>query len=167
MANPTEEWRVIIGAPDYEVSNFGRVRSFKGKSRRILKPTPDTDGYLQVVLRHWGKSFTKKIHHLVLDAFTGLRPEGLQTAHLDGNPANNHVSNLKWATSVENSSHKDIHGTRPKGDTHKNSLLRSCDVLRIREASLFGADIKDLTAVYGRHRITLHDVIHRRTWKHV
>ena len=47
----TEIWRDIDGYEgDYQVSNFGRVKSFKYKTPRILKPDLDGGGYLQVNL---------------------------------------------------------------------------------------------------------------------
>ncbi|MBR0061795.1 MAG: hypothetical protein IJP68_10000 [Selenomonadaceae bacterium] len=45
-----EQWRPIEGFAGYEVSTFGRVKSFKYKTPRILKPHLIGD-YLNVPLR--------------------------------------------------------------------------------------------------------------------
>jgi len=39
---------------------------------------------------------------MVLEAFVGPCPEGMECCHRDGNPANNHVGNLYWGTRSEN-----------------------------------------------------------------
>jgi len=47
-----EIWKPIEGYEDYSVSNFGRIKSFKGitNSERILKQTKDDFGYFRVGL---------------------------------------------------------------------------------------------------------------------
>ena len=125
-----EEWRPVVGWEGlYEVSDQGRVRSSdrtvhckNGRTRRykgrVLKLWKNSKGYLQVSL--YGKGETKKlVHRIVLEAFVGDCPEGLETLHIDGNPANNHVGNLKWGTSSENTLDTVNHGThRQARKTH-------------------------------------------------
>lgn len=43
-----------------------------------------------------------KVHRLVMEAFVGPCPEGLEVLHWDDNPANNHLSNLRYGTRSEN-----------------------------------------------------------------
>lgn len=64
-------WKSI--APDYEVSTGGQVRSFKGKSPRILKPQLGKNGYLFVVLMIGGKPKNYFIHRLVAQAHNAKR----------------------------------------------------------------------------------------------
>lgn len=54
---------------------------------------------------------TRKIHHLVLEAFVGPRPDGLETCHNDGVPANNWLTNLRWDTKPNNAKDRRVHGT--------------------------------------------------------
>jgi hypothetical protein len=42
------------------------------------------------------------VHHLILLAFVGPRPEGCVTRHLDDDKANNRLGNLCYGTSTEN-----------------------------------------------------------------
>lgn len=101
---PSESWKTI---GDYEVSNYGRVITHMKNRHILVKAHPDKDGYMQIGTN--GK--THKVHHLVLNAFIGLRPKGMEACHNDGNPANNHISNLRWDTHGNNERDKYLHGT--------------------------------------------------------
>lgn len=45
-----EEWKVIEGFEDYEVSSFGRIKSLKGNKQLIRKTNLKKDGYISVIL---------------------------------------------------------------------------------------------------------------------
>jgi hypothetical protein len=105
-----EIFREIDGFPDYEVSNLGRVCSFKGKYPKILKPGKNRYGYLYVILYNGGKMIGKTIHRLVAEAFVPNTENKPQVNHIDENKGNNVAENLEWVTPMENSNH----GTRNK-----------------------------------------------------
>lgn len=48
---------------------------------------------------------------MVCEAFHGLRPEGMEVRHLDGNSQNDAASNLAWGTRSENIRDAVRHGT--------------------------------------------------------
>ena len=99
-----EEWKEIKGFPGYEVSNHGRVRSFKKTGfLRMLKPYDTGKGYMQVCLYRNGAATQRAIHHLVWNAF-GDRPRTnkLEIDHKDENKLNNRIDNLQLLTSREN-----------------------------------------------------------------
>ena len=112
----TEEWRPVVGFSDYEVSDLGRVRSYKRVKVRILHPTYNGSGSMRVELA--GKK--RLVHILVLEAFVGLRPEGMECRHLDGDFTNNKVENLRWGTRSENILDAVRHGT------HNNARKTHC-----------------------------------------
>ncbi|QVU02042.1 HNH endonuclease family protein [Enterococcus phage vB_EfaS_785CS] len=104
-----EIWKDIEGYEgDYQVSNLGRVKSFKYKSERILKPCVDKDGYRDVRLCKHNKPKHFKIHRLVAEAFIPNPENKPQVNHIDEDKVNNMVSNLEWVTPKENNNH----GTR-------------------------------------------------------
>lgn len=106
---PVECWLPVPGFEDqYQVSDLGRVRSLRWATPRVLRPGPSNYGHLSVVL---GRGNTRMVHALVLLAFVGARPSGAECRHLDGNPANNRLDNLRWGTRTENILDAVRHGT--------------------------------------------------------
>lgn len=105
-----EEWKVIPSHPNYEASSFGRIRRFKNK--RVLK-TADADKirpYQVVCLFTNGKQYTKKAARLVWEAFNG--PCGETIDHIDRNPANNYISNLRCVSCEENYKNRTIYNKK-------------------------------------------------------
>lgn len=99
--------------PDYAVTDEGEVISLvyrqgsSGTRRprwKLLKPKL-SHGYWAVNLYKGGKSRTKTVHILVMAAFTGPRPAGLDINHKDGNKLNNHHSNLEYCSHAKNIQH--------------------------------------------------------------
>lgn len=108
----SERWLPVKGYEGlYEVSDLGRFRN--SKRMKLKKTTPDKFGYLQVRLCKDGIPATKLAHRLVLEAFVGPCPEGMETRHLDGDPTNNKVCNLAWGTVEENRWDTVKHGNHP------------------------------------------------------
>lgn len=124
-----EQWRDIPGWEGYyAVSDSGRVKSLarvvhnpaSGPMRireRILRQHPrpqgsrPRSGHLMVSLTRDGKETSVYVHRMVLLAFVGPAPEGLIARHLDGDPTNNLLSNLRWGTPSENGLDSVAHGT--------------------------------------------------------
>lgn len=130
---PGEEWRDVVGYEGlYQVSNFGRVKSFHKDKVKILKFGVSPFGYLRVVLC---KDFNKKnrpIHILVAQAFIPNPENKPQVNHIDGNKQNNCVENLSWVTSAENIAHAFDMGLRKTGCEHGRAKLTAEQVRDIR-----------------------------------
>ena len=93
-----EEWKWIKGYEGlYQISNFGRVKSFhKNKIDGEIRSVKHSGGwYLTLPLLKEGKKKTVRIHQLVAEAFIGEIPKGYHVHHKDGNKQNNKVSNLE------------------------------------------------------------------------
>jgi hypothetical protein len=84
----------------YEVSSYGRVRGKRG----ILTGWADTKGYRVFAFGRRGFAGVRhrRLHRLVLEAFVGPCPPGLQACHADDVKANNVLSNLRWDTASGN-----------------------------------------------------------------
>lgn len=102
----------------YAVSDQGRVLSVR---RQIImspqrKGGVNGDDYLYVNLSRKGKVTRVAVHTLVLTAFVGPRPHGMQACHWDDTPENNRLSNLRWDTHAGNSADKERNNTHcPEG----------------------------------------------------
>lgn len=133
----TERWLPVVGFEGiYEVSDCGNVRSLdrfianplpngvirrQFISGRPLKPGRQKIGdYPYVNLSRGNKAQrSRHVHRLVMDAFVGRQPEGMQVRHLDGDPTNNNLSNLAYGTRSENSLDMVRHGRhRLASQTH-------------------------------------------------
>lgn len=117
------EWRPVVGYEGiYRVSNTGlvqRIAPGKGTSvGRTLKGTVGAGGYRRHHLYRDRVRKTETVHRIVALAFLGEPPPGKNiVCHYDGNPANNHVSNLRWGDQRLNHADSERHGTatKPKG----------------------------------------------------
>ena len=113
MNNQLEIYVNITGFSKYQVSNFGNVKNVK--TCRILKPGTCTGGYFIVSLRDGGEISTKKIHKLVANAFLENPEEKKCVDHKDRDKTNNHVSNLRYATSTENNQNASMQSNNTSG----------------------------------------------------
>ena len=127
-----ETWLPVVGYDGhYDVSDHGRIWS--RKSKKILKATPcKREGRPWVVLSKDGKPRHCKVYTLVLTAFVGPRPDGLQARHLDGDAANSRLDNLRWGTPAENQADKIRHGTTSRGEKSALATLTQAKVDAIR-----------------------------------
>jgi hypothetical protein len=175
MPNPILEelWRDVTRRRGYQVSSWGRVRSSKalyGKSDDgyyYLKLTPGSDGYHNVDLFEDRSHHYVNVHMLVLEAFVGPCPPGLQCRHLDGNPGNNRLDNLKWGTAKENADDRQSHGRTYHGSEHHRALVDEQQVLLIRQRYAGGELAVDLASEFGLSYPALHNILDGKSWQHV
>ena len=108
-----ERWLPVPGYEGhYEVSDLGRMRSFKWGRVRLLNPTL-MNGYPTALLCMPGKKKVRRpLHHLILMTFVGPRPEGMVSRHLNGNSKDSRLVNLAWGTQSENVFDAVRHGTQ-------------------------------------------------------
>lgn len=161
------EWRVVPGFPDYDVSNDGRVRSRRRGGARILQPGVVRHGYLQVQLFcETGKRVYFSVHHLVLLAFVGPRPAGMEVCHNNGKPNDNRIENLRWDTRSNNHADKIKHGTAQRGSRNPGAKLTFESVNLIRSKRAAGIRIRVLSKEFGVCPTTIDNICHGRTWHH-
>lgn len=105
-----DRWRDIPSEPGYQVTSDGRVRSVTRVVRttnnqrrtyrgRELRPGRTASGHLTVAC---GRGNSRSVHVLVLEAFVGPRPEGMEGLHGNGKSEDNRLKNLRWGTRSEN-----------------------------------------------------------------
>ncbi len=118
------EWVAVPGFPRYAVTQAGDMLGPRG----VLRPMAEPSGHLHIIANRR----KLRVHHAVLFAFVGPRPVGQECRHLDGNPANNHLDNLRWGTRLENSADKTRHGTELHGESKPGARLTVEQVRSIR-----------------------------------
>jgi hypothetical protein len=173
-----EEWRIVVGFPDYEVSSLGRVRrlsprvTHKYRSTEI-KPTIK-GGYLGLSLiaprapgeRH--KVASASVHRLVCQAFHGPKPHPkAHAAHNNGIKTDNRAVNLRWAMPIENERDKRAHGTVALGRRQPQAKLTDELVAELRERHRRGENFSALASYAGVNSGTVWRAIKGHKWAHV
>ncbi len=125
IEHSAEEWRAVAGFPGYEASDLGRVRSWRSRNGRGAAKAPrilshgTIHGYPVVCMQGGAKGqHTRFVHALVLNAFVGPCPEGMECLHWDGCRENPKLENLRWGTPKENAADKERHGRIARGERH-------------------------------------------------
>lgn len=99
-----DEWKEIPGFPGYEISIYGDVYfkgDVSGKLRRksgICVQHRNRLGYMTVHIN--GKIYY--VHRLLAITYIENPENKKEIDHIDGNPSNNSLDNLRWATHKEN-----------------------------------------------------------------
>jgi len=149
-------WRRLPTHDGYEVSANGDIRNMR--TGYVLKPISSPSGHVHVFLN--GQRV--RVHHAVLLAFVGPRPEGMETRHLDGDPTNNVVTNLAWGTRGENAADTRKHG-RLRTLRRARARLTSDQVAEIR-TRVGKASLRDIAAEFGVSHTTVRGIATGRLW---
>lgn len=130
-----ENWVPVSGFEGlYEVSNLGRLKSYKMfRDGRVLRLTDKTGGYIRVVLQGVGKNRKSiGLHRLVALHFIPNPDELPEVNHIDGNKQNNVVSNLEWCTRQYNAAHaRKMHPDMLNGMVTYNKFVRPKHIVQI------------------------------------
>ena len=161
--NKSMKYRLCPGHPGYAVSDKGIVLSCRQsgswKRRKLHKARY---GYMSIAV----DSKTYQVHRFVLEAFAGPCPEGMECRHLDGNPANNSLDNLRWGTRQENVDDKQRHGTQIRGEKTCNAVLTEDLVIELRKRAISQGN-RSLAREYGLTEGAVTNAIRGRTWGHL
>lgn len=161
-----ERWLPVVGWEGlYSVSDDGRVRNTR--RGRLLSGRGHV--HYPAVLLHGGggKPTLKRVHRLVLEAFVGPCPNGMEACHIDGDRTNNRLTNLRWDTPRSNMDDKIRHGTTGRGPRNPQAKLTDASVREIRRLFTKGVKQAVLARRYGVTKYCVWDIVHRRRWSHL
>jgi hypothetical protein len=179
----TDNFREIPGYPGYFASNEGEIWSGRRRhgnhvriengrfvggdirklSFRISKKCPYK---MTTITDVNGKANPGLVHKYVLLAWHGLRPDGMEARHLDGNKMNNKPSNLAWGTMLENYEDNIRLGVLVCGDDCNWSKMTSELVEKMRyEMAAGGTSHAELSKKYGFSASLIGYAVSGKTWK--
>lgn len=158
------EVRPVPGYPSLSVSAAGDVYGPRG----LRKLQPGTNGYAFVTVRRPGlrRPAKLRVHHAVLLAWIGPRPEGHEGRHLNGDHHDNRAGNLAWSTHAVNIADKEAHGTMLRGDASGMAKLTEGDVRAMR-AAWPGESYAALARRFGVSKSAAHAAVRGRRWAHL
>ena len=183
----TVEYRDIPQYPGYRAGNDGSIWSSwemvypsgvgRGKMtsrigatwKKMIPWIPKRTGRYQVRLR--GK--TESVHRLILFAFVGPCPPGMECCHEDGNRLNNKPSNLRWDTHAANCKDRSKHGTQARGERIWKAKLTESQIRSMRSEFESKPNLPRMIRYqlagqkYGITSDAARHIIARRNWKHV
>ncbi len=173
------EYREINRLAGYRFGDDGSVwsryhgdgKSGTGDTWRKLVPGDSPRRYYVVSLLMDGKQKLFYVHRLILEAFFGPCPSGMQCCHNDGNRRNNRASNLRWDTPSANALDKFKHGTQAstfsQGSRNRNAKLTESDIIEIRSLRLSGLKQYEIAERFNVCRPTITHILRGTYWSHV
>lgn len=133
-----------------------QLRPGIGRYHRMIVCLKRADGIIR----------TCYVHHLILEAFVGRRPVGMEARHLNGDAGDNRAVNLQWGTHAENMRDMARHG-RKKGERHHQAKLNDAVVRTIRTMVARGDTHQSIADALGIQRRNVGRVADRSRWSHV
>lgn len=156
-------WKVIPFAKRYLVSEYGEV--YSTISNKILKTTMVRKYHRVSFLTDDGKDKAFLVHRLVSIVFLDNPSNKPEVNHIDGNPDNNHVSNLEWVTREENQQHAFKNGLNTnKGERNGRALMSAEKAVEIYSAMLDGMTTAEASAVFGFNKATIRNIRTKKNW---
>jgi hypothetical protein len=174
----TVEYRDIPGFPGYRVGDDGSVwnawincrwgRRLTDRWKRMRTP-PNEKGYLRVNLTppSGGQFQTFRLHRLVLEAFVGPCPLGMECRHLNGDKSDCCLTNLCWGTQEDNRQDNRDLDAYQRGEEHSQAVLDAEKVRLIRARHAAGEAPRVLAEDNGVTLSNVYAIINRKSWKHV
>ena len=168
---PHEIWRDVVGYEGlYEVSNLGRVKSFKRGKEKILHGNISDKGYYNVDLF---KSSSRKrygIHVLVAQEFIPNPDNKPEVNHLFGKKNDNRVTEIEWSTHSENIQHAFDIGLNKKfiGEKSHRAKLSNEEAAEIRRNCIprdKNLGIRAFAKKFNLNWHTVADIVYGKTYK--
>lgn len=155
-------WKNINGYDGYLISQFGEVKSPKGKIRKDKQSFGNASklipGYRVIRIKLSDTNIS--IHRLVAIAFIP-NPNNLpQVNHIDGNKSNNYYKNLEWSTHSQNC----IHAVQTR---LKKVTFDPSQVIAIRDAFSKGYQTKIIANYFKVMPGTISNITRNFSWKHL
>lgn len=175
-------YRDVIDFPGYRVGNDGTVWSrrtvrglgpgngtvgFVGSRWRKLRPARTVAGYNKVTLHGNGKRLQRQVSRLVLTAFRGPCPAGMEACHNNGDSTDDRLDNLRWDTRKANQHDRIRHGTDLRGEKQPAAKLTGRTVKRLLSEVAAGRRQSDIAEAMGISQTTVSQVARGARWSSI
>ena len=167
-----EVWMPVPGTDGLIMaSSLGRIKSAEREvKKRHSSGAVMTQKYKEAILDgttyngyrfvHYGISGTKcrrPVHAIVLEAFVGCRPDGMEACHYDGDSLNNRIDNLRWDTHYNNNMDRKRIGRYARGENHVMAKFTQSQVDALRAGKISYEGI-------GMSYTHYHRIMHNKSW---
>lgn len=129
------------------------------ETRRRITPDAGEQGHLRVTLYRDGQQIRQLVHRLVLSAFDRAPLEKEQACHLDGNPLNNALPNLRWGTQSDNWADRLRHG-----NGRSYAKLDEEQAAELRRRAVHGEPTIDLAHHFGISDTQVRNIVAGKQW---
>lgn len=163
-------WKAVVGYEGrYEVSDLGEVRSLDKGNRKgiMLKQGSSGVGYKAVDLSKDGVAVRTRVHKIVLEAFVGPCPAGMECCHDDNDRANNRLSNLRWDTKKNNMKDREKAGNTLRGTRHNMAIIDEQKAREIKAMLAAGKMPTEIARTLGVGRNIVANIKYNKVWSHV
>lgn len=162
----------------YYADDSGHIWS--EKMGQFLKEYDDKNGYKKVSLSATDKTHRFSVHRLILETFQPVpNMQTLQVDHIDGDKANNALSNLRWITCKEHYKEglKDtttipnfksdcardtLEEKKERAKLNNEKVLEIIKLLKSKKYSM-----KQIGDMYNVTATSICSIKNKRTWKHL
>jgi len=165
---PDEKFRWIKGYENkYQVSNYGRIKSFLRLKPKILKPKINYKGYLHVQLKQNLKNF--RISRVVASNFLENPNNYKEVNHINCDKLNNHSTNLEFCTHKYNMNHAKNNKlmNAPKGEKVYNASLKDQDIFKIKKLIENKFTHKEIAEIFNVNKPVIDQIAIGNTWLHL
>lgn len=160
-----EIWKDIPNIASYEISNLGRIRN---KVTGVVRsPKIGRGGYAVFQHKINKKSKSYFVHRLVLLAFVGDLPDGMEVNHKNAIRNDNRLDNLEYVTRSQNQLHRSRVLHNFNGAKTPHAKLTDEKVVSIRLLYMEGMTAKEIATRFDVSAMTIWWILTGKTWYHV
>lgn len=160
-----------LGYPKYRIGDDGSIWSIHSgewkelKQRHYISQRSSKPYCTVIITNAAGKKCCKMVHTLVLEAFVGPCPEGMECCHANDIGTDNNLTNLRWDTHKSNIEDAKRNNKIVHGESHPNSRLSEDDVNKIRMMIANGRwTTAEIAKVFLVSPMTIKHIASGRNW---
>lgn len=162
-------YRPCLERPEYLAGDDGSIWSIISGTPKKRKLSLIPNGRLYVIIVIGKRVKFQQVARMVLGAFHGPCPPGLECCHNDGNPLNNRPGNLRWDTHASNMKDCERHNSfdRIRGERNHKAVLTNAIVKQIVQLDAGGVRQAEIARRLGIRPKRVCAVLGGRVWSHV